>query len=398
MKRVLLVSSGEKGHVNPLVGVAQHLRAAGHHVGWLVVPEPVDQVKKLGVELVRLPMETPVDEIVTQGPEMSALARDAKALRSWIQALLLDAVPAQIEPLRKALRAFQPDVVGTDPMLYQAYIACHLEQRPFAGISSSLNPVTPDHVDVELTRTVRSLASARAALFGSHGLAPKFAVCDALGPMLTTCFATREYVGDGELHPAVKLVGPTRPLGDRGDEVPFPWERLDASRPFVYLSFGSQIGWQPEIFARVARVLARRAVPLVINAGVESHARGLAELPGQVITVRYAPQRELLAKAAAFVTHGGANSVMEAITAGVPMLVSPVCNDQPIQATFVERSGVGCVLNIPLATDDQIDEAFGALLEPETNSFKRALAPISAAYRASDGAREVARLLVELAA
>ncbi|MBS2032384.1 MAG: glycosyltransferase family 1 protein [Deltaproteobacteria bacterium] len=398
MKRVLLVSSGEKGHVNPLVGVAQHLREAGHHVGWLVIPEPVEQVKKLGVELVRLPDAAPLEEIVTQGPEMSALARDARALRSWIQALLLDAVPAQIEPLRKALRAFKPDVVGTDPMLYQAYIACHEEQIPFAGISSSLNPVTPDEVDVELTRTVRALASARAALFASHGLAPKFAVCDALGPALTTCFATREYVGDAPLRPAVKLVGPTRPLAARGDEVPFPWEKLDASRPFVYLSFGSQIGWQPEIFARVAGVLARRAVPLVINAGIEPHARGLAELPGQVIAVRYAPQRELLTKAAVLVTHGGANSVMEALTAGVPMLISPVCNDQPIQAQFVERAGVGIALDLLRASDDQADAALGALLDPDVNPFKRALAPISAAYRSADGAGEVARLLVELAA
>jgi MGT family glycosyltransferase len=216
--------------------------------------------------------------------------------------------------------------------------------------------------------------------------------------VLTTCFATREYVGDAPQRESVKLVGPTRAPGERGDEVPFPWERLEGLPPFVYLSFGSQIGWQPEIFARVARVLARRAVPLVLNAGIELRSGLLDDLPGQVIAVPYAPQRALLPRAAAFVTHGGANSVMEALTEGVPMLVSPVCNDQPIQAQFVERAGVGLTLDLHRTTDAQVDEAFAALLQPEDNRFRRALRPISAAYRATDGAAEVARLLGELAA
>ena len=170
----MLVSTGEKGHVNPLVGVAQHLLRAGHHVGWLVIPVPCEQVARLGVELLELPPGTPSPAIVTHGAEMTALARDPESLRSWIQTLLLDAVPGQIEPLRAVLRRFKPDAVGLDPMLYQAYIAATLEDVPFAGISSSLNPVTPADVNVELTRTVARLASARAALFGSYGLAKWF--------------------------------------------------------------------------------------------------------------------------------------------------------------------------------------------------------------------------------
>ena len=35
-------------------------------------------------------------------------------MRRWIRTLLLDAVPAQVEPVRAALRAFRPDVLLSD--------------------------------------------------------------------------------------------------------------------------------------------------------------------------------------------------------------------------------------------------------------------------------------------
>ena len=42
-----------------------------------------------------------------------------------------------------------------------------------------------------------------------------------------------------------------------------------------------------------------------------------------------------------FVTHGGMNSVSEALFYGVPMVVIPLVSDQPVNARCVERLGVG---------------------------------------------------------
>lgn len=45
-----------------------------------------------------------------------------------------------------------------------------------------------------------------------------------------------------------------------------------------------------------------------------------------------------------FISHGGLNSVQEAIFHATPLLVLPVFGDQPTNAMFVESSGLGHML------------------------------------------------------
>lgn len=392
MARVLLVTTAEKGHLNPMVGLAQWLRRDGHATGWLCIPEPAPQLGEVGVEVVEPPQPFPRPQLVTGGAELAALVRDAPRLRAWIRTLLVDAVPSQIDLVRGAYRAFHPDVVALDPMLYQAVIAAHHEGIPWAGISSSLNPVTPDDLDSDLLRNVAALAEARRSLFEDHGLAPEFRVCDCLSPHLNVVYTTPEYAGWAPLPPRTHLVGAAIPPERRGDETPFPWERREPGRPLVYASFGSQISWQPEIFRLVAEACRELGAQVVMSAGSLA-----AELDGgDVVALPYVPQLEILSRAGAFVTHGGANSVMEAHWSGVPMLMSPVCNDQPHQAHFLARSGAGVVLDLSRARVDACRDALARLLDPE-GGVRASLAPIAASYRARDGAREAARLVADLA-
>ena len=392
MARILFMSTGEKGHLNPLVGIAQHAEADGHAVAWLCIPEPAPQVAALGIDA--LPLHGPPPPAhVTGGEELARLVRSPEALRLWIKSLLLDAVPDQIDAVRRVLREWRPDVLATDPMLYQGVLAAHLEGVPWVGISSSLNPVTPDALDTDLIRTARWLSPARDALFARAGLRADFRVCDCLSPTLTTVFSTAAYVGDLPLPPATELVGPSVPLGERGDEVGFPWERLDG-RPLLYASFGSQISHQPGIFEKLARAAEAIGWQMVCPAGELAGTEWAASLPGEPIVVDYAPQRQLLARAAAFVTHGGANSVMEALVAGVPLVVSPVCNDQFAQAWFVERAGVGVTLDLHEGDAGQAALAIEGVASSRT--VRAALDRVGASYRAADGARTVARRLAEV--
>jgi MGT family glycosyltransferase len=383
MTRVLMMSTGEKGHTNPMMGVAQWVRRLGHEVAWLCIPEPVPQLARAGIEAVPLEGLPAPPVHITGGAALARLVRDAPALRAWIKTLLLDAVPAQIEPVRRAIRQWKPDVLACDPMLYQGVIAAHLEGVAYAGVSSSLNPILTDEPanECELMRTVRELAAPRRELFARYGMAPDFRVCDCLSPWLTTVFATRAYVGDVELPPAVRLVGPSRSPDERGDEVDAD---LQTERPITYASFGSQISHQPEIFARIAAAAAPLGTTLFLSVGDLE----LKDLPGDVRTLRYAPQRALLARATRFITHGGANSVMEALTAGVPFLLSPVCNDQPMQARFVRTSGVGVVLDLHTASVDEIRAAL-----QELPGHQPAAAQIAREYATHDGARATAELL-----
>lgn len=396
MARVLLMSTMEKGHTNPVVGVAQHLMRAGHRVGWLCIPQPAPQVRALGVEIVPFDPPPPPEHI-TGGEALAKLVRDEQQLHHWIKTLLLDAVPGQIEPVRQSLRAWRPDVVAPDPMLYQGVIAAHLENIPVATISSSLNPITPETIDCPLTRTIGKLRPQRDGLFAGYGVPRRFRVCDWLAETVSVVFTTPHYAGRlADIPPGVQLVGPSVPIGPRGDEPDFPWHKLDPSRPLVYASFGSQIYHQPEVFSKVARATAGLGVQLVLTAGELADTPWARALPLHVLAVRYSPQLSLLRRARAFVTHGGANSIMEALHAGVPFLQSPVCNDQFLQAEFVRASGAGIVLDLYQSEEREITGALARLLKEES-SQRQAAGAISASYQANDGAKKAADLIASMA-
>ncbi|CAI0445674.1 unnamed protein product [Linum tenue] len=78
--------------------------------------------------------------------------------------------------------------------------------------------------------------------------------------------------------------------------------------------------------------------------GTEAGELSTSSGGGQGIVVAWAPQTKVLAHRAVgcFVTHGGWNSTLEAVAAGVPMVVYPQWSDQPTNAKLVEDVfGVG---------------------------------------------------------
>ncbi len=73
------------------------------------------------------------------------------------------------------------------------------------------------------------------------------------------------------------------------------------------------------------------------------------EVPSNFIVRRRCPQLEVLKVADVFITHGGANSMMESISAGVPMLALPYFADQYDNARLVSREGLGLHYDDPIA-------------------------------------------------
>lgn len=397
MARILFLSTKERGHVHPLLGPAQWLRRLGHDVGWLCLPEAPGLISRSGIEPVSmaLPPVPPGGALITSGPALAELVRDNDRLLPWIRALLIDAVPALVEPTREVFRAWRADLVVTDPMMYQGLIAAHLEGLPYACVSSSLNPITPPDLDVPHNRNMAALDRARKGLFRDYGMDMAFRVADALSPYVNIVFSTPYYAGPGlDIPPHTHLVGPSFPPDGRMEDVPFPWDEL-GGRPVVYLSFGSQISHQPEIFRKTCAVASELDVQVVLVAGELAHADFASQIPPNVVLTAFAPQLEVLKRATLTITHGGANTVMESLAAGVPLLISPVCNDQTIQAWFLERAGAGMSLDLLAAPIGEIHDALQSLLSPDHPARDRAQA-IAADYAAHDGAREAARLCASL--
>jgi UDP:flavonoid glycosyltransferase YjiC (YdhE family) len=121
----------------------------------------------------------------------------------------------------------------------------------------------------------------------------------------------------------------------------FPWTRLNG-KPLIYASVGTLLNQHRELFETIAKACDGLDAQLVLSlGGGRLRPDDLGPLPAEAVCVHYAPQLDLLARAGLTLTHGGLNTVLESLAAGVPVVAIPVNNDQPGIAARLQWSGTG---------------------------------------------------------
>ncbi|OLT08758.1 glycosyltransferase [Kocuria sp. CNJ-770] len=135
-----------------------------------------------------------------------------------------------------------------------------------------------------------------------------------------------------------------------------------SDRPVVYVSLGSFLSVRGDVLARVAEALRGLDVRVALAAGATPPA-ALGPVPADWLVRGSLPQVTLLRRARAAISHGGNNSVTEALTAGVPLLLLPLSTDQFAGAAALETAGLGTVLDPNAVTAAEIREATAALLD-----------------------------------
>jgi zeaxanthin glucosyltransferase len=186
------------------------------------------------------------------------------------------------------------------------------------------------------------------------------------------------------------LLPPHRFLGSarRVERVDDDIERwLAGAGRFVYLSFGSFLSVRGDVLRRVVDALRARGLRAAVATG-STDAAELGDLPADWLVRRYLPQVRLLDAAAAAVTHGGNNSVTEAIGAGVPLVVLPFSTDQFAGAASIERAGFGVALDPNAASVHDLAGALDRVLD--LDAVARARLDAAAAHQASRPGPEIA--------
>ena len=167
----------------------------------------------------------------------------------------------------------------------------------------------------------------------------------------------------------------TGPFVDRAGrkEISFPWSRLDSSRPLVFVSMGTLQNGIEWVFREVAKACAELPVQTVISLGGGLSTEVFRDLPGDPIVVNYAPQLELLSRAALTIFHGGLNTALECLVHGVPMIAIPITFDQPGVGARLVRAGAGTVIPIGHLTAERLRIE---MLEVLTNAKYRSAAKL----------------------
>ncbi|WP_217275163.1 glycosyltransferase [Microbacterium hominis] len=115
---------------------------------------------------------------------------------------------------------------------------------------------------------------------------------------------------------------------------------LDAGDPPVYIGFGSMAGRDPERITRsVVEALEATGMRGIIATGWGG--MDAAHLPPSVMHIVDAPHDWIFPRVAAVVHHGGAGTTAAGLRAGRPTVVCPFIVDQFFWGALVARSGAG---------------------------------------------------------
>ena len=105
--------------------------------------------------------------------------------------------------------------------------------------------------------------------------------------------------------------------------------------------------------------MAEQAVQVILVAPPEV----VGPLPPNVICQRYVPQLAVLREVDAVVCHGGHNTVCEALARGLPLVIAPIKDDQPIVADQVVAAGAGLRIKFGRVQPPELAAAVTALEE-----------------------------------
>lgn len=389
--RILLLTAGSRGDVEPFLALARRAAAEGHDVRLGVTREFVARAADVDV--------TPLDGdyaalVAAQGVSPWA------ALRSYRSTV----APMLAAILRSAARAaldHRPDVIVHHPKVLSAGLAAARLDVPHV-VCEIVPTLTPTREFPAAGITARDLGPANRWTYALAGAA----AATVAGPL-------REIRAELGLPRRGPLPGPARsavPVSPALLPRPADWPastvltgswhttggapqpdpELDAflaGGDVVQVGFGSMASGDPAARGRAVvdgvRAAGRRALVVTGWGGLDVAA------PGPDVLVRTAVHHPtVLPRCAAAVHHGGAGTVHAVVRAGVPSVTVPFLADQPFWGALLHRRGLGAA-PVPARrlTADRLARALDRLPDPA------AVRSVAAAMAVEDGCGAALRLL-----
>ncbi len=131
---------------------------------------------------------------------------------------------------------------------------------------------------------------------------------------------------------ALSFCGPHVP----SDTTVIPHFLKNVKKKIVYVSLGTVFNKQPKLFVRIIDSIPPDQYKIVVSAGASFKYLNTKYRSTDIIIRKFVNQIVLLKAANIFITHGGKNSINEALKLGVPMILFPAGGEQEYNANLVE--------------------------------------------------------------
>ena len=209
-------------------------------------------------------------------------------------------------------------------------------------------------------------------------------------PELNLVYTLREYQPYESEFPEeqYKFLGPS--IYERKAE---SFDFVKGINPVVYISLGTVIKGAVSFFQNCLEAFRDENIDVIISGGKNFDSRKLKNIPSNIHIYKSVPQLEVLNKADVFVTHGGMNSVSEALVYGVSMVVIPFVSDQPVNAQCIEKLGVGKRLEYSEVNKDTLKEYVQSVLLDA--DMKENIAKVQKLIRQAPGNQGGAEVIID---
>lgn len=333
--RILVASTANVGHFEPLLGIARACRDAGHEVRVAAPRSFAATVARTGFPFDPFDDAPPelIGPVMGRLPELSFEEANATVVREVFGRI--DA-QAAVPGLLAAVEAWRPEVIVREPAELGSLAVAERSGIPQVqvaiGMTEMVRMFTEQLVEplTELARVV--------------GL-PDDSLNRALAevPLLSSVPDVLDRAGDiAFVDDAVTYRFREDPPAPSMTHLP-QWG--DPELPLVYVTFGSVTGSLPPfagVFRQALDGLADLPVRVLMTVGRQVSIAGLGPVPPNARVEPWWPQADVLAETALVLGHGGYGTTMGAITAGVPQVVAPIfTSDQAVNARHIAAVGAG---------------------------------------------------------
>lgn len=345
---VLFTTPPAPGHVYPTLPLVEELTDHGHRVTYISGRSLASELHLAGAAVVDLGWEPNTSTLAATGFTAETLSADLRAF--------LAAARTLTPHLLDVLAADPPDVVCTDsvplgPLLTGIFEVPMVSLVPTLATNTVFTPAelidgfTPNHPGMgryfgELTDWFTSYSQ---PVPNGHDTGSTPA-----SPSLV--FVPREFqIAADTFNDSCHFIGPSVP--QRARQIPH-WQPPPGNAPLLLVSLGTAFNNQPDFFTSCADMFADSMFHVVMAIGDHLDPAALGMLPPNIEIHRRAPQLAVLRHAAAFITHAGMGSVMEALYHQVPTIAVPQVREQAVNAGRIDQLGLG--VRVPSATAHQL--------------------------------------------